>query len=653
VPDVIPADPSTLVRLNPEVPEKDRFCANCGEEVGRAKAGREGRLQGFCASCRQPFDLTPKLAVEEVVAGQYEVLGCLAHGGFGWIYLAKDRNVSNRWVVLKGLLDSGNVEARAAALAERQFLATMEHSAIVKIYNFVAHRGAEYIVMEFVGGKSLKTILKERRNEDGSSNPLPVEVALAYVHGILPAMSYLHDAGYLFCDFKPDNVIHQGNQLKLIDLGGVRRIGDNDGNVYGTVGFQAPEIATDGPSVSSDIYTVVRTLAVLCMNFPGYTKSLKYDLPTVEDEPLFQEFDSFYRLLQRGTSHDPAARFESIDEFSEQLLGVLREVVSVRTSKPQPNSSTLFTQDLVALQGENKAAGDWRQLPLPLIDPMDPAASFLTNLSSTPEQIPLLIETAVYNGQVPDSVETRLRRVRACLEMNALTSAAKALTEAEAYAPTDWRIRWYEGLVQLANKAPFAAVDYFDAVYSFWPGEIAPRLALAYALEGSGDSIRAAALYERCVEIDPGFAFAVFGMGRSKAAIGDKTGAASALAKMPSSSMLFNDAQLQRASVLLDGNVSSPTLTDITAAAAVVDQLAIDAKQRAELTRDILKVALPFSQNNAQNKGVELFGQPLEERIIRKRLESVYRELATMEPDRAERILLIDEANSVRPRTLF
>ena len=53
------------------------------------------------------------------MAGQYEVLGCLAFGGLGWIYLARDRNVSDRWVVLKGLLNTGDADAMAAAVSER------------------------------------------------------------------------------------------------------------------------------------------------------------------------------------------------------------------------------------------------------------------------------------------------------------------------------------------------------------------------------------------------------------------------------------------------------------------------------------------------------------------------------------------------------
>ena len=57
----------------------------------------------------------------------------------GWIFLAKDRNVSDRWVVLKGLLNTGDDDAMAAALAEREFLAEVDYDRIVKIFNFVQH----------------------------------------------------------------------------------------------------------------------------------------------------------------------------------------------------------------------------------------------------------------------------------------------------------------------------------------------------------------------------------------------------------------------------------------------------------------------------------------------------------------------------------
>jgi serine/threonine-protein kinase PknG len=183
VPPVPARDPATAILADPRVPESKRFCGNCGERVGQSVNGRAGLTEGFCRQCGTRFSFSPKLAPGELVAGQYEVLGCLAHGGLGWVYLARDRNVSDRWVVLKGLLNTGDADAMAAAVAERQFLAQVEHPNIVRIYNFVEHASANdgesagYIVMEYVGGKSLKEIRLDARQGGGA---VPLAHALAY-----------------------------------------------------------------------------------------------------------------------------------------------------------------------------------------------------------------------------------------------------------------------------------------------------------------------------------------------------------------------------------------------------------------------------------------------------------------------------------------
>src|SRR5262249_47408609 len=108
VPPVEFRDPTSVLMVDPQVSESKRFCARCDAPVGRSREERPGRTEGFCPRCGAPFSFTPKLTAGDLVAGQYEVVGCLAHGGLGWIYLARDRNVDNRWVVLKGLLDTGD-----------------------------------------------------------------------------------------------------------------------------------------------------------------------------------------------------------------------------------------------------------------------------------------------------------------------------------------------------------------------------------------------------------------------------------------------------------------------------------------------------------------------------------------------------------------
>ena len=290
VPPIPRPDPREMVLDNPEVPERKRFCSrsDCGAQVGRARGDRPGRTEGFCTKCGHPYSFVPKLKAKDVVHGQYEVVGCLAHGGLGWVYLAVDRAVSDRWVVLKGLLDTGDQDAMAAAISERRFLAEIEHANIVRIYNFVEHLDQRtgsldgYIVMEYVGGKSLKEIANARRTAQGRRDPLPVEQACAYGIEALEALGHLHSRNLLYCDFKVDNAIQTEDQLKLIDMGAVRRTDDEESAIYGTVGYQAPEVAEVGPSVASDLYTVARTLAVMTFDFQGYTNVYVDSLPDTD-----------------------------------------------------------------------------------------------------------------------------------------------------------------------------------------------------------------------------------------------------------------------------------------------------------------------------------------------------------------------------------
>src|SRR3989337_2494824 len=99
--------------------------------------------------------------------------------------------------------------------------------------------------------------MEARRRPDRTLDPMPVPRAIAYMLEALPALGYLHANGLAYCDFKPENVIQYDRQLKLIDLGAVTGLDDQASDVWGTVGYQAPEIGDrtrkdNGPTASSD-----------------------------------------------------------------------------------------------------------------------------------------------------------------------------------------------------------------------------------------------------------------------------------------------------------------------------------------------------------------------------------------------------------------
>ena len=105
-------EPASAILTDPVLAESKRDCSSCGRPVGRSDGGRPGPSEGMCPHCSTLFSFAPQLETGELVAGQYDVQGCIAHGGVGWIYLAIDRNVSDRWVVLKGLLQPGGDSRR-------------------------------------------------------------------------------------------------------------------------------------------------------------------------------------------------------------------------------------------------------------------------------------------------------------------------------------------------------------------------------------------------------------------------------------------------------------------------------------------------------------------------------------------------------------
>ncbi|HSA51506.1 MAG TPA: tetratricopeptide repeat protein, partial [Yinghuangia sp.] len=517
VPAVPVRDPAQLLMRDPVVAEERRFCRNedCNRPVGRGRDGKPGIANGFCPHDGTPFSFAPKLEPGDMVE-HYRVVGCLARGGFGWVYLAKDTKLHDMWVVLKGLLGSGDPDAIEAAVAEQRTLSRIQHPNIVTVHSVVTHQDRytgdpePYIVMEYVGGMSLKELIENRRIETGDRNTaLPVEQVLAYAIEILPAFGHLHNRGLVYCDFKPDNVIQSDDQLKLIDMGAVRSIDDDGGAIYGTPGYQAPEIGrilTDdageqyqiGPTPESDLYTVGRTMAVLSFPFAGFTREWKHSLPPASSVPLFQEFESFHRLLLRATHPEPEHRFASSSDMAEQCLGVLREVVAVRTGEPKPALSGLFGPETRVAHttmsawnlpdapspGEVAAA-----LPVPRVDPNDPAAGLLASLpTNDPDELLAAVTAAGIQ-----SVEATLRLAYGCIERRQVERAEAFLDDVDA---DDWRLVWYRGLAALAEERNDDALAAFDAVRSLLPGEPAPRLALGVCLERVGRAAQAAREYQ-------------------------------------------------------------------------------------------------------------------------------------------------------------
>jgi len=463
-------------------------------------------------------------------------------------------------------------------------------------------------------------------------------------------------------------------------MGGVRRI-EGDEPIYGTVGYQAPEIETAGPSVSSDLFTVARALAVLTFEFRGYQSSYKFTLP--DGVPLLSQQESFTRLLRRATNADPGRRFSSAGEMAEQLTGVLREVLAVADGTPRPAFSTMFTPELQAIETVNdtagaalaapQAAGIIGGMPMPQVDRADPAAGYLATFAALdPGQRAATLSRAVSGdanvpSEVATSAETRLALARARLDVGDYDGAGVVLAELAADDPSDWRVAWTDGLRRLAVGDPAGAGDAFSAVYDELPGELAPKFALAFAAEAESDFAAASRRFRLVWTVVRSYIGAAFGLARTCLAAGDRPGAIAALAAVPETSNHHAAAQIAAVRILVSAGVTGD---DLRQADGRLGKLALDEARRQQLTVEILCAALEWA-STAQAPGSQVSGRHASgalpsgaasgdglilgcepnERALRFGLERSYRALARLTPERNRRIQLIDMANAVRPRT--
>ncbi|MGD9618796.1 MAG: serine/threonine-protein kinase PknG [Mycolicibacterium sp.] len=676
IPRVPEVDPLAALMTDPVVAESKRFCWNCGRAVGRSSPDGQALSEGWCPHCGSAYSFLPQLSAGDIVADQYEIKGCIAHGGLGWVYLAFDKNVNDRPVVLKGLVHSGDAEAQAIAMAERQFLAEVTHPGIVKIFNFVEHDDKHgnpigYIVMEYVGGSSLK---QATRLKQSAGSRLKVAEAIGFMLEILPALGYLHANGLVYNDLKPENIMVTEDQLKLIDLGAVSTI-NSFGYLYGTPGYQAPEIVRTGPTVATDIYTVGRTLAALTLHLP--TRKGRYVDGLPDDDPVLATYDSFGRLLRRAIDPDPRRRFQSAEEMTGQLMGVLREVVARDTGVPRPGLSTVFSPSrstfgvdlLVAhtdvyldgqVHSEKLTAQEIvKALQVPLVDPTDIGATVLSaTVLSEPVQTLDSLRAARHGAldseglDLSQSVELPLMEVRALLDLGDVAKATRKLNDLADRVGWRWRLVWFRAVSELLTADYDSATEHFTEVLNTLPGELAPKMALAATAELAGvtDGHK---FYDTVWSTDRGVISASFGLARTLSAEGLRDDAVRTLDEVPATSRHFTTARLTSAVTLLSGRSASEiTEQHIRSAARRVEALPETEPRVLQIRALVLGTAMDWLADNTASTN-HILGFPFTEHGLQLGVEAALRNLARVAPTQAHRYALVDLANSVRPMSTF
>nr|WP_255671944.1 serine/threonine-protein kinase [Glycomyces amatae] len=165
----------------------------------------------------------------------------LGSGSQGEVWRAADLRLSDRPVALKRALVGGGPAAAAKVRREAETLAHVSHPNVVAVYDTVEEDGDQWIVMEFVEGRTLAEL-----------GTVPAETAARYGAQLAGGLAAAHAAGVLHRDIKPANVLvtDQG-YAKLADFGIARRVHaeptlTGTGAVTGTPGYVAPEVVRGG-----------------------------------------------------------------------------------------------------------------------------------------------------------------------------------------------------------------------------------------------------------------------------------------------------------------------------------------------------------------------------------------------------------------------
>lgn len=195
--------------------------------------------------------------------GKYELMGELGRGATAVVYLAED-TFNNRKVAIKVQVkdeSAGPEEARRFEklfLNEAAMMGKLSHPNIVTVYDAVVEGEQQYIVMEYVGGGSLKKFCNE-------TNLLPVRQAVLVIFKACRALDYAFQNGVIHRDIKAANILlSDRDEIKISDFGTAQISQATHTQIDGFVGspaYMAPEqINEEPPSVQTDIYSLGVTM---------------------------------------------------------------------------------------------------------------------------------------------------------------------------------------------------------------------------------------------------------------------------------------------------------------------------------------------------------------------------------------------------------
>ena len=259
-----------------------------------------------------------------VLHNRYKIMGVLGGGGMGTVYQARDLNFTDvrKLVAIKEMQTIATDAALRASMLktfrrEANILATLNHPAIPKIFDFFDLNDRAYLVMEYINGSDLELLMSKTKE-------LPSEKIVEWAIDLCDVLDYLHNQKpdpIVFRDMKPSNVmIDSLGKVRLIDFGIAKTfVSGVKHTMIGTEGYSAPEQYKGDVTPQSDIYSLGATLHHLLTR-----KDPRLEPPFSFHERPIPNFNSkappdLVTVVERSLAFNVTERYKTCAEMKEAL----------------------------------------------------------------------------------------------------------------------------------------------------------------------------------------------------------------------------------------------------------------------------------------------------------------------------------------------
>ena len=262
--------------------------------------------------------------------GDFRLIEPLGQGGMGAVYEGIDTMVE-RPVAIKMLRPeiSGNPEILERFRVEAVTLAKLNHPSIATLYSFFHEENKYYMVMEFVPGETLESLVQR-------SGPMAPEQATGIVQQTLDGMAHAHAMGVLHRDIKPANImVTPDGNVKVTDFGIAQVLGaarmTRQGSVVGTLEYLAPErIRGEEPDIRSDIYSAGIVLYEVLTGRLPFTATTDFEImqshlekaPPSLESVGYKGTGSIVPILDKAIAKSKTERYQTAEEFRDALAEI-------------------------------------------------------------------------------------------------------------------------------------------------------------------------------------------------------------------------------------------------------------------------------------------------------------------------------------------